>query len=143
MKKHYIDFTSNCVVISKEFQKAARNTQSEEYRILAKLRSDFPTMQVVLRAAPTRKRTSARLTYDKMVKYLSCQQNAPVLLNMFTNVREASKAQPNPYAYVQNWFLDVFPDYTAVPQFDKNGNILARDPIPMQAEVPVSNALSA
>lgn len=127
MKGYYINFAANTVTITKEFQKRASDMTSKEYQTLAKLRTDFPSMRVLVKSVRTRKNPSSRLTYDKMVKYLSCQPNAAVLLNMFTNTREQSKSQRNPYLYVKEWFLSVCPDYEEFPRFDKDGNIIARN----------------
>lgn len=84
-------------------------------------------MRVLVKNVYKRKNPTGGLTYDRIVKYLSCQPNAAVLLNMFTNIREQSKSQRNPYLYVKKWFLSVCPDYEEFPRFDKDGNIIARN----------------
>ena len=127
MKGYTIDFAANAVTITKEFQKRASDMTSKEYKVLSQLRADFPSMRVLVKSVRTRKNLSSRLTYDKMVKYLSWKPNAAVLLNMFTNTREQSKSQRNPYLYVKEWFLSVCPDYEEFPCFDKDGNIIARN----------------
>lgn len=127
MKGYYINFAANTVTVTKEFQKRASDMTSKEYQTLAKLRTDFPSMRVLVKNVYKRKNPTGGLTYDRIVKYLSCQPNAAVLLNMFTNIREQSKSQRNPYLYVKKWFLSVCPDYGEFPRFDKDGNIIARN----------------
>ena len=114
MKQNYkMDFTTNTLTITKDFEQKALNPTSNEYGILLRLKADF------------KKNPKAGLTYDKMVKFLSCQVNSALLLNEFTEVREYSKAQKNPYQFVKEWFLREFPYYDAIPKFDKEGKMIA------------------
>lgn len=134
MKRNYwVNYATKTITITKEFQDKASNITSDEYNIIGILRKDLPGFRVCVKPACKRKSANGRLTYDRMVKYLSCQPNAPVLLNMFANVREQSKAQSNPYLYVKEWFLNYYPDYTAFPQFDESGNMVSREVPPVAA----------
>lgn len=127
MKNGYaMNFATNTVTITKDFEKKAAQVNSIEYQIMKQLRSDFPNLHVALKAAPKRKTSIARPTYDKMVKFLSAQTNAAILLNEFAEVRERSKAQENPYLYVREWFVTSFANYQEVPKFDEKGNILTQ-----------------
>ena len=127
MKNGYkMDFIKCALTITKEFERRAMDTNSEEYATLAKLRTDFPNLRIVMKAAPKRKRNNLKPAYDKMVNYLSCQPNSIILLNQFIEVKERSKSQENPYQFVRDWFLSSFPDYQKIPQFDVAGNSIAR-----------------
>ena len=127
MKRNYkIDFTTNTLTITKGFEKELLDPTSDEYKLLLRLKADFKNLRVVKKAAPRRKKKPrAGLTYDKMVKFLSCQANSAILLNEFTEVREYSKAQSNPYQFVRDWFLLNFPHYDAIPKFDREGKMIA------------------
>ncbi len=127
MKQNYkMDFTTNTLTITKDFEQKALNPNSDEYGILLRLKADFKNLRIVKKTAPKRKKNpKAGLTYDKMVKFLSCQANSALLLNEFTEVREYSKAQKNPYQFVKEWFLREFPYYDAIPKFDKEGKVIA------------------
>lgn len=121
-----MDFTNNTLTITKEFEKRAMDVNSSEYNTLKQLRIDFPNLRIVKKTPVKRKQSHARPSYDKMIKYLSCQDNAVTLLQSFADVRERSKAQENPYKYVKDWFLTNFPDYQTIPMLDGHGNIVGR-----------------
>ena len=126
MKNGYkMNFMSTTLTITQSFEKRAMEIGSDEYEILKQLRADFPNLRIVKKASPKRRNNAARPTYDKMVKFLSCQANASILLNEFAEIREYSKAQENPYQFVRKWFMLNFPNYQSIPTFDRNGNMLA------------------
>ena len=126
MKQNYkMDFTTNTLTITKDFEKKAMNVNSVEYQTLKQLKADFPSLRIVRKASPKRKSSLARPTYDKMVKFLSCQANSAILLKAFAEVREYSKAQENPYQFVREWFFANFPNYQSLPKFDEAGNLIA------------------
>ena len=127
MKQNYrMDFTTNTLTITKDFEQKALNPESYEYKLLLRLRADFKNLRVAKKAPPKRrKKPKAGLTYDKMVKFLSCQANSTILLNEFTEIREYAKAQSNPYQFVKEWFLREFPYYDAIPKFDGEGRLIA------------------
>ena len=124
MKNYTIDFNMNKLTVTKSFYEKAMNPNNIEYTTLLLLKNDFPGIRIYIKEAPKRKSAAARLTYDKMVKYLACQKNSEALLLKFNTVKEHSKAQNSPYTYVKNWFLKEFPEYTRYPSFDKHGNLL-------------------
>lgn len=125
MKNYKMDFTTNTLTITKDFERKAMNVNSVEYQTLKQLKADFPSLRIVRKASPKRKSSLARPTYDKMVKFLSCQANSAILLKEFAEVREYSKAQENPYQFVREWFFANFPNYQSIPKFDKEGNLIA------------------
>lgn len=124
MKSYKIDFNANKLIATRRFYEKAMIPETEEYTTLLTLKNDFPNIRICVKDAPKRKNPAARLTYDKMVKYLACQKNSEALLLMFNTVKEQSKAQNSPYAYVKKWFLEMFPKYTRYPAFDEHGNLI-------------------
>lgn len=124
MKNYKMDFTTNTLTITKDFDKKAMNVNSVEYQTLKQLKADFPSLRIVRKASPKRKSSLVRPTYDKMVKFLSCQANSAILLKEFAEVREYSKAQENPYQFVREWFFANFPNYQSIPKFDEAGNLI-------------------
>lgn len=124
MKNYKMDFTTNTLTITKDFEKKAMNVNSVEYQTLKQLKIDFPSLRIVRKASPKRKSSLAHPTYDKMVKFLSCQTNSAILLKEFAEVREYSKAQENPYQFVREWFFANFPNYQSIPKFDEEGKLI-------------------
>ena len=87
-----MDFTTNTLTITKDFEKKAMNVNSVEYQTLKQLKADFPSLRIVKKASPKRKSSlCSPPTYDKMVKFLSCQANSAILLKEFAEVREYPK----------------------------------------------------
>lgn len=124
MANYKMDFTTNTLTITKDFERKAMNINSIEYQTLKQLKADFPSLRIVKKVSPKRKSSLARPTYDKMVKFLSCQANSAILLKEFAEVREYSKAQENPYQFVREWFFANFPNYQSIPKFDEAGNLI-------------------
>ena len=120
MKTNYkIDFAANTITLTKAFEEAAANMESAEYKMLLKLREDFPNIQIVrkTRRAPKTANPNRNLTYANMERYMSVFKNAAELLEQFKIVKTMSKGQPNAYNYVKGWFVKQFPDYKALPDF--------------------------
>ena len=145
MANYKMDFITNTLTITKDFEKKAMNVNSVEYQTLKQLKADFPSLRIVKKSAPKRKSSLARPTYDKMVKFLSCQSNSAILLKEFAEVREYSKAQENPYQFVREWFFANFPNYQRIPKFDENGKLIVptnttetRKVIPMKEQKEVA-----
>ncbi|NBH62708.1 hypothetical protein D1155_13730 [Anaerotruncus sp. 80] len=122
-KNYKINFTAKTITISKNFCKLAQNPANEEYNLLVKIREDFKDFRIITETTRTRKKNK-QITYDKMVKYISCQPDSTILLKRFAEVRELSKGTSSPYAFVKNWFNATFPAYEELPQFDEKGNLI-------------------
>ena len=112
MNSYKIDFINNTMTITKTFERAANNPYSEEYKLVQKIRADFPTMQLVRKASPAAKRPNPfkGLTYAAMERYILSKGNDDLMCE-FEAVRERSAIAPNPYLLVRNWFVRRFPEY--------------------------------
>ena len=112
MNSYKIDFINNTMTITKTFERAANNPCSEEYKLVQKIRADFPTMQFVRKASPAAERPNPfkGLTYAAMERYILSKGNDD-LMREFEMVRERSAIAPNPYLMVRNWFVHWFPEY--------------------------------
>ena len=112
MNSYKIDFINNTMTITKTFERAANNPCSEEYKLVQKIRSDFPTMQFVRKTSTAAKRPNPYkgLTCAAMERYILSKGNDD-LMREFEMVRERSAIAPNPYLLVRNWFVQRFPEY--------------------------------
>ena len=98
MKNGYkMNFVTNTLTITNGFNRRANDDNTDEYRIINKLRQDCPSLRIVF-CTPKRKKTS-RLTYEKMMSFIGCQRDAAKLLQEFNTVRDFSRAQPSPYNF--------------------------------------------
>ena len=117
-----IDFVNNTFTMSKAFEEALNNPNSEEYKLWKQLRADFPSMTIIrkTRRASKKARPTKNLTYKHMEQYMSVFQNADKLLAQFKVVKECSQQQPSPYKFVLDWFKTQFPNYKELPDFGNN-----------------------
>lgn len=122
MMNYKIDFVNNTLTMSKSFEDALNNPNSEEYKLFLQLRADFPGLTIIrkTRRAPKKARPTKNLTYKHMEQYMNVFQNADELLAQFKVVQECSKQQPSPYKFVKDWFEDQFPKYKELPDFGNN-----------------------
>lgn len=112
MNSYKIDFINNTMTITKTFERAANNPYSEEYKLVQKIRADFPTMQLVRKASPAAKGPNPYkgLTYAAMERYI-LREGSPKLISEFEMVRASSRFESNPYFLVRDWFVQRFPEY--------------------------------
>lgn len=145
MKNNYkINFAANTITITKRFEDAANNPNSEEFQLLRQILADYPTMKILhhTRRAPQKCRPTKRLTYANMEKYMSVFENAAELLEQFETVQRLSKTQPSPYAYVVEWFTKQFPKYKELPDFKGNSPKVTILPAPLTREEKAASAES-
>ena len=56
---------------------------------------------------------------------MSVFQNADKLLAQFEVVKRQSKLEKSPYQFVLSWFVEQFPDYQELPDFNATaGNVI-------------------
>ena len=105
-----INFAANTLTMSKAFEEAAHDPFSDEYKILQKIRSDFPGLVISRKTRrPSKKaRPNKNMSYDNMLKYMSVYENADALLAQFELVRRQSQKAASPYSYVLAWFNKQF-----------------------------------
>ncbi len=124
MKGYKIDFATNTLTMNYKFSAAANQFDTPEYKLVKKIRRDFPELTVVVKAGREKKsaRPNARLTYENMEQYIRVYENADELLDVFESVKAMSKSAKSPYKYVCDWFKQQFPNYKATPVY-KDGKL--------------------
>ena len=115
MKKnngYEIDFVENTITVTKRFLKEAGVIGSAAYIELAQVRHDYPEYTIVERANRKSKKTYGDLTYKVMSEFIKAQEeeNAPVVLAEFEQVKALSHAYAGKYAFVKTWFLKRYKD---------------------------------
>lgn len=122
MKNSYrINFAANTLIMSKAFEEAAHDPFSDEYKILQKIRSDFPGLVISRKTRrPSKKaRPNKNMSYDNMLKYMSVYENADALVAQFELVRVQSQKAASPYSYVLTWFNRQFPNHKDILEKSK------------------------
>ena len=128
MNAYKLDFVSNVITITADFAKAMNNPDSEEYKTIAKIRRDFPKMEIVRKThkTPTKYRTKdgktfncnqfKNLTYENMETFMMGLPNGEEYMNEYLFLRNhASDIQTNGYTLIRRWFVKQFPDYQKNP----------------------------
>ena len=118
-----IDYTTKTIIINYKFKMASSQHGTKEYDILKAIQADYPQMMVVVKAGRTIRtaRSTKRLTYKNMEKYMRTYSNADELLDMFQIVKGRSLAAASPYKYVRDWFTAQFPNYKIATDFGGAG----------------------
>jgi len=134
MNNYKIDFTANTIAISKSFALAAHDPNTEQYRLLKQIQSDYPAMRIsrMTRRSPKACNPSKGLTYANMERYINVYDNAAELLERFEEVKELAAVQANSYHYVKSWFVAQFPNYKKLPDFTSLNLIAKVVPAPAQ-----------
>ena len=112
--KYEINHIDETIIITKKFYKVAGILNSPEYKELMEARRDNPTYKVVLREIKKKadKKTYRNLTYENMASFISAKETDETVrkerLAQLATVKELSKVQAGPYAYVKTWFLGLY-----------------------------------
>lgn len=112
-----INYTTNTIMMTKKFAKAAEKFGSDEYKSLQEARRDNPTFKVVIvsRKATEKKDSYKGLTYEYMEKYINTHDGAEAKMKEYKNLRglseeaKAALAEPCSYNEVRAWFLKTYP----------------------------------
>ena len=99
-----IKFDSKTIEISKTFADKASRFGSMEYKELWTVTNELPNFRVVIKAAPTPRRTYMKgLTYEYMESYISMVDEDGSLMRDFQCLRQGCN-----YATVKQWFMTVY-----------------------------------
>ena len=127
-----VDFTKMTLTMTADFADNAYDPTTEEYKILTRLKKDFPNLRIVRKTHRSPKTTNPAkgLTYERMEKYIRLHENADELLDLFQKVQSAGRGYP----YVKAWFVKQFPNYNDIPSFI-NGKLRIVEPVEAPEEL--------
>ena len=112
-QQYEVDFINSKIILTKKFYKAATTLNSPEYTTLMQLRRDNPGFAVELREIKKKegKQSYRNLTYKHMEEYIiALEGEKSETLKEYEKVKQLSKVQAGPYAYVKTWFLKKYGD---------------------------------
>lgn len=104
MKNITIDYAKKTIVITKAFEKKAREYGSDAYKALRDARNEFKGYELVVKA-PKSSNGFKGMDYPFMEEYISKQENADELLASFNKLREKELKYPE----IKQWFIEKFP----------------------------------
>lgn len=107
-----IDLAKNTLTLNYKYNRLASEYGSPEYENVHKILGDNPGMMLLVESGRKAKTPhhSRRLTYKNMERYIKAQDNAEELMTTFALVKEESKKEKSPYAFVRSWFRVQFGD---------------------------------
>ena len=115
-QNHTIDYMNKTVILSKSFyEKACNINNATEFDEMKKLRAEFPDFTFTVKQIKKKagKTTYRNLTYGNMEIYIRAnEENPAAMLAEFQTVKAKSCIQSSPYAFVKQWFLKQYPNYT-------------------------------
>ena len=128
MESYKINLISKTLTITKAFEDAASNVNSEEYKLYQKLIHEIPELKIVRKThrTPSKYKTKngeefrcnqfKNLTYDNMEKFIDALPNNREYKAQFIFAKTAAAAvQTNGYAVVRRWFAEQFPEFRKQP----------------------------
>ena len=130
MEKFSFDVVSQTLTITAKFAKMMNDTQSDEYKLVAKFRNDFPNLTITKKTHKSATNYTTKsgekfncnqfknLTYDRMEKFIKALPKSKSYLREYTFVKDfASAIQTNGYTLVRKWFVAQFPNFRKDPMF--------------------------
>ena len=115
MKNIKLNYRKHTIEITKAFEKKAATYNSEEYRMLSKVRRENPDFRVVIVAGSKgRADTYKGLTYDYMEKYMKMKEDKEGLETL-SQIRkqkddELSFEKTQSFLKTRKWFLEKYPE---------------------------------
>ena len=139
MNALFIDFTTNQIIMTRQFSQKCRNTQSAEYAHLQEVRRDYPTFTVNVREIKKNpnKECYKGLTYQFMEDYIITHESDETrkdVLHEFNEMRLISECHSRAFRYpvIKKWFLEKYPEIASFgkvadpsPEVDNVTNISA------------------
>ena len=133
MEKFVFDVVSQTLTITAKFAKMMNDTQSDEYKLVSKFRTDFPNLTITRKTHKSATNYTTKsgekfncnqfknLTYDRMEKFIKALPKSEVYLREYLFVKDfASAIQHNGYTLVRKWFVAQFPEFRKNPLFYLN-----------------------
>lgn len=119
-----VDPANRRIIMDRTFAKCYRDTMSDEYTHLQRIRADYPNFAVVRRRIKknTHQEHYAGLTYAYMEEYIRTHESKEILnavLAEFKELKVISKchSRSRRYAPIKRWFLEKYP---AIEDFGKD-----------------------
>ena len=130
-----IDFTKMTLIMTADFARNAYIEDTEEYKILTRLKKDFPDLKIERKThrTPSKYKTKSGeeynhnqfkdLTYNRMEKFLSRIPNGATYQKEYECVKDfATDLNGNGYPMVRKWFVEQFPNFRKNPMFYLNNS---------------------
>ena len=128
MEKFSFDVVSQTLTITAKFAAMMNNPESEEYKLVAKFRNDFPNLRIAKRTHKSATHYTTKsgekfncnqfknLTYKNMETFIMGLPAAEAYMNEYLFLKNyAAEVQTNGYTIIRRWFVAQFPDFRKNP----------------------------
>ena len=121
------------LAVSAVFAKKASKLGTPEYDMLLHFRKDYPKIKIVKRDSDN-KGNHTGIKFAQMERFIGLCRDSEPRLATFQKIKSLSKIQSSPYAYVKEWFLNNYANYSEQPEFDADGFVIVKTKAEMEAE---------
>jgi hypothetical protein len=107
-----VDHINKNILISKVFARASMVIESEEYKKLCAVRSDYPEYSIIqreIRKNP-QKESYRGLTYAYMEHYILTHDKSGEVMKLYEEMRLRALCHSIRYAHIKKWFLEIYPE---------------------------------
>lgn len=107
-----VDHINKNILISKVFARASMVIESEEYKKLCAVRSDYPEYSIIqreIRKNP-QKESYRGLTYAYMEHYILTHDESGEVMKIYEEMRLRALCHSIRYAHIKKWFLEIYPE---------------------------------
>ena len=124
MNAYTVSHVTRSIILTRNFVKAASIPDTDEYRLLIRLRTDNPGYEIVQRTIAKKEGKRKPPTYKQMKKYITCVENSDYYMARFEAMREEAASKNGSYARVLKWFRQTFPNFYVMPEYNSDNEII-------------------
>lgn len=138
MNAYSVNHMTRSIILTRDFAKAASIPDTDQYRLLIRLRTDNPGYEIVQRTITKKEGKRKPPSYKQMKKYISCVENSDYYMARFEAMRAEAASKNGSYARVLKWFRQTFPNFYVMPEYNSDNEIIVT-PADYPAEETVSD----
>ena len=124
MNAYSVNHMTRSIILTRDFAKAASIPDTDQYRLLIRLRTDNPGYNIIQRTITKKEGKRKPPSYKQMKKYISCVENSDYYMARFEAMREEAASKNGRYARVLKWFRQTFPNFYVMPEYNSDNEII-------------------
>ena len=124
MNAYSVNHMTRSIILTRDFAKAASIPDTDQYRLLIRLRTDNPGYEIVQRTITKKEGKRKPPSYKQMKKYISCVENSDYYMARFEAMRAEAASKNGSYARVLKWFRQTFPNFYVMPEYNSDNEII-------------------
>ena len=124
MNAYSVNHVTRSIILTRDFAKKACIADTDEYKLLIKLRTDNPGYDIIQRTITKKEGKRKPPSYKQMIKYITCVENSDFYMARFEAVREEAASKNGSYARILKWFRQTFPNFYSMPEYNSDNEII-------------------